>query len=62
MGTLGKKDLTARLREKDNIDNSIPTIKTEAKKRTGRTKGCFCWTKTDKKRKKYFKRWEKRGL
>ena len=32
MGTLGKKDLTARLREKDNIDNSIPTIKTEAKK------------------------------
>jgi len=55
MGTLGKKDLTARLREKDNIDNSIPTIKTEAKKEQVEQKVVFVEPKPIKKEKRILK-------
>lgn len=55
MGTLGKKDLTARLREKDNIDNSIPTIKTEAKNEPVEQKVVFVEPKPIKKEKSILK-------
>ena len=55
MGTLGKKDLTARLRVKDNIDNSIPTIKTEAKNELVEQKVVFVEPKPIKKEKSILK-------